>query len=169
MAGTLFLPEFPQGSPAHHWLWLQLLMTVTSFVYWYGRQYSIYQLCSLESLLFFSFNYSFNLSYIKTPSRNVTPLFLFLHDFLHDFFHSLHSFYQYLLTIYLCQALHWVLKITWWGTSLVVQWLGLGTFTDMAWVQSLVGELRSTAARCGQKKKDNMVNKKTKSLSSRIL
>ena len=25
------------------WLWLQLLMTVTSFAYWYGRKYSIYQ------------------------------------------------------------------------------------------------------------------------------
>ena len=38
-----FLPEFPQGSPAHHPWWLQLLMTVTSFVYWYGRKYSIFQ------------------------------------------------------------------------------------------------------------------------------
>ena len=27
--------------------------------------------------------------------------------------------------------------------SLVVQWLGLSAFTAMAWVQSLVGELRS--------------------------
>ena len=29
------------------------------------------------------------------------------------------------------------------GTSLVVQWLGLCTFTATVWVQSLVGELRS--------------------------
>ena len=28
------------------------------------------------------------------------------------------------------------------GNSLVVQWLGLGTFTAVAWVQSLVRELR---------------------------
>ena len=27
------------------------------------------------------------------------------------------------------------------GSSLVVSWLGLGTFTAAAWVQSLVGEL----------------------------
>ena len=33
-----YLPEFPQGSPAHHLWWLQLLMTVTSFVYWYVRR-----------------------------------------------------------------------------------------------------------------------------------
>ena len=26
---------------AHLWLWLQLPMSVTSFVYWYGRQYSV--------------------------------------------------------------------------------------------------------------------------------
>ena len=29
------------------------------------------------------------------------------------------------------------------GNSQVVQWLGLGAFTLVAWVQSLVGELRS--------------------------
>ena len=29
------------------------------------------------------------------------------------------------------------------GNSLAVQWLGLGAFGDVAWVQSLVGELRS--------------------------
>ena len=37
-----FLPEFPQGSPAHTG-GLQVPMTVTSFVYWCGRQYSISQ------------------------------------------------------------------------------------------------------------------------------
>ena len=31
----------PRGSPAHHPWWLKLLMTVTSFVYWYGRKCSI--------------------------------------------------------------------------------------------------------------------------------
>ena len=30
-----------------------------------------------------------------------------------------------------------------WGNSLAVQWLGLSAFNEMAWVQSLVGELRS--------------------------
>ena len=29
------------------------------------------------------------------------------------------------------------------GSSLAVQWLGLGTITAMAWLQSLPGELRS--------------------------
>ena len=38
-----FLPEFPQGSLAHLLLWLQLQMTVISFVYWFGRKYSIFQ------------------------------------------------------------------------------------------------------------------------------
>ena len=32
-----FLPEFPQGSPAHRLEWLQSLKTETSFVYWYGQ------------------------------------------------------------------------------------------------------------------------------------
>ena len=42
MAGILcFLPEFPPGSPAQRWL--QLLMNVTPFVYWYDRQYFISQ------------------------------------------------------------------------------------------------------------------------------
>ena len=36
-----FLPESPQGLRAHAGR-LQSLMTVTSFVYWCGRQYSIY-------------------------------------------------------------------------------------------------------------------------------
>ena len=27
------------------------------------------------------------------------------------------------------------------GSSVVVQWLGIGAFTAIAWVQSLVGEL----------------------------
>ena len=33
------------------------------------------------------------------------------------------------------------------GNSLVVQWLGSGAFTAMAWVQSPVGELRSRKPR----------------------
>ena len=42
MGGILcFLPDSPQGSLAHPWKWLQLPMTVISFVYWYGRQYFI--------------------------------------------------------------------------------------------------------------------------------
>ena len=44
MAAILcFLPEFLHGSLAHPWKWLHLVMTVTSFVYWYGRQYFISQ------------------------------------------------------------------------------------------------------------------------------
>ena len=42
--------------------------------------------------------------------------------------------------------------------SLPVQWLGLGTFTAGAWVQSLVGELRSQKQWCGQKKKKKGIN-----------
>ena len=40
-----------------------------------------------------------------------------------------------------------------WGNSLVVQWLGLGAFTAVAQVQSLVGELRSPKPRGMAKKK----------------
>ena len=40
-AGYFSYPEFPQDSPAHRSLWLQLLMTVTSFVSRYGRKQSI--------------------------------------------------------------------------------------------------------------------------------
>ena len=40
-----------------------------------------------------------------------------------------------------------------WGNSLVVQWLGLGTFTGGACVQSLFGELRSHKPHCEAKKK----------------
>ena len=40
-----FLPEFPPGSPAHHPCGLQLLVTMTSIVYWYSRKYSISQRC----------------------------------------------------------------------------------------------------------------------------
>ena len=40
--------------------------------------------------------------------------------------------------------LYWVvIKLMSLGNSLVVWWLGLGVFTAEAWVQSLVGELRS--------------------------
>ena len=39
------------------------------------------------------------------------------------------------------------------GNSLAVQWLGLGTFTEVAQIQSLVGELRSRKSQHGQKKK----------------
>ena len=37
MTGILFLPEFPQGYPAHSWQWLQS-QTMTAFVYWYCRK-----------------------------------------------------------------------------------------------------------------------------------
>ena len=39
-----FLSDFSKGSLAHLPQWLQLLMTATSFIYWYGRTYSISQL-----------------------------------------------------------------------------------------------------------------------------
>ena len=45
-----------------------------------------------------------------------------------------------------------LLHIEWIGNSLVVQWLGLGTATAMAQVQSLVRELRSYKS-CGVAKK----------------
>ena len=38
------------------------------------------------------------------------------------------------------------------GTSLVVQWLGPGSFNAMSWVQTLVEELRSHKAHRGAKK-----------------
>ena len=41
-----FLSEFPQGSPAHHPWWLQSMVSVTSFVYWYGKKYSISHTCA---------------------------------------------------------------------------------------------------------------------------
>ena len=40
------------------------------------------------------------------------------------------------------------------GSPLAVQWLGLGTFTAGAWVQSLVREVRSHK-RCSTAKKIN--------------
>ena len=45
------------------------------------------------------------------------------------------------------------------GNSLMVQWLGLRSFTAVAWTQSLVGELESYKM-CGMAK-----NKKGKKLS----
>ena len=41
------------------------------------------------------------------------------------------------------------------GNSLVVPWLGLSTFTALAWVQSLVGELRSHSH--GPKKRQKLM------------
>ena len=41
------------------------------------------------------------------------------------------------------------------GSSLVVQWLGLGSFTAGAWVQSLVRELRSSKLFGGEKNLKN--------------
>ena len=46
-----------------------------------------------------------------------------------------------------------VYKVNHLGNSLAVQWLGLNAFTAGAWVQSLVGELRSPQATRGKKKK----------------
>ena len=42
------------------------------------------------------------------------------------------------------------------GNSLAVQWLGLGTFTAGAQVQSLIGELRSTNLVVRPKKKKDL-------------
>ena len=44
------------------------------------------------------------------------------------------------------------------GNSLTVQWLGLGTFTAMTWVQFLAGKLRSHKLH-GQKKKKKKIKK----------
>ena len=46
----------------------------------------------------------------------------------------------------------------------MAQWLGLGAFTALAWVQSLVGELRSQKPRGAAKKKKEK-KKKEKSVS----
>ena len=46
------------------------------------------------------------------------------------------------------------------GNSLTVQWLGLGTFTAMTWVQFLAGKLRSHKLH-GQKKKKKKLKKAT--------
>ena len=48
------------------------------------------------------------------------------------------------------------------GSSLAVQWLGLGAFTVMDQIQSLVGELRphklSSMAQNGKKKKEEKIS-----------
>ena len=48
------------------------------------------------------------------------------------------------------------------GSSLAVQWLGLGAFTAGAWVQSLIRELRSCKMRHGQNKIKQKLKNKTK-------
>ena len=53
------------------------------------------------------------------------------------------------------------------GNSLVVQWLGLGTFIAGAQVQSLVGELRSHKS-CGVAKKGKKEKKTMLKLCNRI-
>ena len=45
------------------------------------------------------------------------------------------------------------------GNSLTVQWLGFGAFTAVAWVQSLVGELRYCKPQGMAKKKGERVKK----------
>ena len=45
------------------------------------------------------------------------------------------------------------IRRSWLGNSLVVQWLGLHTVTAGAWVQGLVGELRSCKPHCRAKRK----------------
>ena len=54
-----------------------------------------------------------------------------------------------------CWAIHWIfncVKIHITRNSLVFQWLGFGGFTAMAWVQSMVQELKSHSC-AGQPKK----------------
>ena len=53
------------------------------------------------------------------------------------------------------------------GNSLVVQWLGYGTFTVVAQVQSLVGELRSHKPLTAVKKKKKKERKKVHKLGIR--
>ena len=47
-----------------------------------------------------------------------------------------------------------LLKTSGYGNSLAVQWLAVGTFTAVAWVQSLVGELRSCNCVVARPKED---------------
>lgn len=64
---NLFLPKFPQGSQVSKWL--ELLMTVTSFVYWYGRWYFIShsQLANTNDQL----NYQVNVGWALCDGRKV--------------------------------------------------------------------------------------------------
>ena len=62
-------------SPAHHLQWLQLLMAMTSFVYWYGRKYSISHTFDfvLEEHFHWRLDISGNLrsfSWIQSPREN---------------------------------------------------------------------------------------------------
>ena len=54
IAGIFFFPsQFPSGSMAHAWKWLQSRMTVTYFVYWFGRQYFISLMGEFEGTLMY--------------------------------------------------------------------------------------------------------------------
>ena len=56
------------------------------------------------------------------------------------------------------------------GNSLAVQWLGLGTFTTMYWVQSLIWELRSCKPQgVATKKKKNWKQKITTKVNSTVI
>ena len=48
-----FPSQFPSGSMAHAWKWLQSRMTVTYFVYWFGRQYFISLMGEFEGTLMY--------------------------------------------------------------------------------------------------------------------
>ena len=54
------------------------------------------------------------------------------------------------------------------GNSLAVQWLGPSVFTAGAWVQPLVGELRSRKLRSEAKKKTTTTTTKNKSYSNNL-
>ena len=58
------------------------------------------------------------------------------------------------------------LKIHQTGNSLAVLWLRLSAFTARAWVQSLVGELRSHKPRGQKKKKKEKRRRKNKQTNS---
>lgn len=55
-----------------------------------------------------------------------------------------------------------------WGNFLMVQWVGLGAFSVVAPVQSLVGELRFHKQSCGENKKQTQ-NKKSAWISSSFM
>ena len=71
-----FFPEFLQGLPARCLWWLQLLMTVLSFIYWYGRMQSISQLHSStppwvfpEIFFFYCFERKISRLHVSTSLR----------------------------------------------------------------------------------------------------
>ena len=107
-------PGSPSG-PSGSWWWCCLLGTHFVLRSW---------------LLFFHEGWSHG-----RPIRRVVSLIQFLKCF--------HLFFSFSINSWFWSLFKFYFQKQWSGNSLVVQWLGLITFTARAWVQSLVRELRS--------------------------